>query len=85
MSHPTESNIRKVNSRARRVPFGWITHPDKEGYLLKVEREYAALDQAREYWQAGTVSHRDLASWVTEVAGRSISFRGLIAVLTRGY
>lgn len=59
----------------RIVPFGYEQDPDDEDILLPIEDELELLEQAKKYLKQ--YSLREVAAWLSEVSGRSISHVGL--------
>jgi hypothetical protein len=59
----------------RVIPFGYEQDPDDEDILLPIEDELELLEQAKKYLKQ--YSLREVAAWLSEVSGRSISHVGL--------
>ena len=55
----------------RVIPFGYEQDPDDEDILLPIEDELELLEQAKKYLKQ--YSLREVAAWLSEVSGRSIS------------
>lgn len=58
------------------IPFGYMQDPNDEDILLPVAKELDLLNQAKRYLKQ--YSLRDVAAWLSEHSGRSISYRGLL-------
>lgn len=59
----------------RVIPFGYRQDPNDTDILLPVELELKLLEQAKQHLKR--FSYRDVAAWITEESGRSISHMGL--------
>jgi len=69
-----------IKRKARIIPFGYKIE-DTGDYLVPIESELAALEQAQEYLK--TCSLRETARWVHRKTGRYISHVGLKKRLNR--
>lgn len=59
----------------RVVPFGYKQDPEDPDVLLPVELELKLLEEAKIHLKR--FSYRDVAAWISEESGRSISHMGL--------
>lgn len=57
------------------VPFGYKEDPNDRNTLLPIESELKLLEQAKKHLEV--YSLRDVAQWLSEQSGRSISHTGL--------
>jgi len=61
---------------ARTIPFGYSEDPDDRLVLLPIIEELEHLEMAKKLLKE--YSSRDVAQWLTEKSGRSISHAGLL-------
>ena len=66
---------KRIPRVSRHVPFGYEVDPEEDDYLLPVPQELEALDIAKKHLRQ--YSYRQVAIWLTNMTGRSISYRGL--------
>jgi hypothetical protein len=59
----------------RIVPFGYSQDPSDKDILLPIEHELDLLERAKTFLKQ--YSYRDVAAWLTQQSGRSISHVGL--------
>ena len=59
----------------RVIPFGYSQDPDDKDILLPIELELELLEKAKAFLKQ--YSYRDVANWLTQQSGRSISHVGL--------
>lgn len=59
----------------RIVPFGYMQDPNDPEVLLPIEEELLLLEAAKEHLK--NYSLRDVAAWISQKSGRSISHVGL--------
>ena len=64
----------RIKRKARTIPFGYKID-DTGNYLVPIESELEALEQAKNYLK--TCSLREVAIWLTRKTGRYISYVGL--------
>ena len=60
---------------SRVIPFGYEIDLEDPNTLIPVPLQLEALEQAKKHIKR--FSYRDVANWITEVTGRSISHMGL--------
>ena len=72
--------LQKIKRKARIIPFGYKID-DTGNYLVPIESELEALEQAKNYLK--TCSLRETARWVHRKTGRYISHVGLKKRLNR--
>ena len=66
--------LQKIKRKARTIPFGYKID-DTGNYLVPIESELEALEQAKNYLK--TCSLREVAIWLSRKTGRYISYVGL--------
>jgi hypothetical protein len=59
------------------IPFGYRQHKDDANILIPIPDELDALEVAKKYVREHGYSLRQVANWLTEQTGRSISHMGL--------
>jgi len=62
-------------SISRQVPWGYERHSEDPDILIPITEELILLEQAKEHLKK--YSYRDVAAWLSEESGRSISHVGL--------
>lgn len=70
-----EDRYSPIPKLARTIPFGYKEDEDDPDLLQPIEFELQALDKAKEHLRQ--YSYREVAQWLSEVTGRSISHMGL--------
>lgn len=71
----------KMPRKGVRPPFGYRANKNDMAYWEPVPLELEALALAREHLK--TCSYREVARWLSEVTGRSISSPGLFQLIDR--
>jgi len=66
---------KRIPKISRLVPFGYTLDPEDKDYLIPVAEELEALEVAKKHLRQ--YSYRQVANWLTQQTGRSISYRGL--------
>jgi len=66
---------KRIPKISRLVPFGYRLDPEDKDYLIPVAEELEALEVAKKHLRQ--YSYRQVANWLTQQTGRSISYRGL--------
>jgi hypothetical protein len=66
---------KRIPKISRLVPFGYTLDPENKDYLIPVAEELEALEVAKKHLRQ--YSYRQVANWLTQQTGRSISYRGL--------
>ena len=66
---------KRIPKISRLVPFGYTRDPEDKDYLIPVAEELEALEVAKKHLKQ--YSYRQVANWLTQQTGRSISYRGL--------
>ena len=66
---------KRIPKISRLVPFGYTLDPEDKDYLIPVAEELEALEVAKKHLKQ--YSYRQVANWLTQQTGRSISYRGL--------
>jgi hypothetical protein len=66
---------KRIPKISRLVPFGYALDPEDKDYLIPVAEELEALEVAKKHLRQ--YSYRQVANWLTQQTGRSISYRGL--------
>jgi hypothetical protein len=67
-----------IKRKARVIPFGYKLAEDSD-YIEPVQTELDALEEAKEY--LNNCSYREVARWVTQKTGRSITHTGLRKII----
>jgi len=67
-----------LKRKARTIPFGYKLSDDPN-YLEPVQEELDALKEAKEY--LNNCSYREVARWLTQKTGRSITHTGLRKII----
>tara|TARA_R100001082_G_scaffold40315_1_gene21297 strand:+ start:1981 stop:2376 length:396 start_codon:yes stop_codon:yes gene_type:complete len=60
---------------ARTIPFGYREDPEDKDYLLPIQEELDALEQAKKHLIQ--YSYREVANWLSKETGRTITHMGL--------
>ena len=66
---------KRIPKISRLVPFGYTLDPEDKDYLIPVAEELEALEVAKKHLRQ--YSYRQVATWLTQQTGLSISYRGL--------
>tara|TARA_R110002167_G_scaffold26381_3_gene90944 strand:+ start:1550 stop:1990 length:441 start_codon:yes stop_codon:yes gene_type:complete len=66
-----------IPKRARTIPFGYELSTENENILLPVIDELVALEEAAGFIRNKQYSIRQVAHWLSEISGRTISHSGL--------
>ena len=66
---------KRIPKISRLVPFGYTLDPEDKDYFIPVAEELEALEVAKKHLRQ--YSYRQVANWLTQQTGRSISYRGL--------
>jgi hypothetical protein len=69
---------------SNQIPFGF-KDSEEPNMLEPVEKEQEMITHARDLYDSGAASLRDLISWIHENTGRKLSPRGMQKVLRRGW
>ena len=69
-----------IKRKARTIPFGYKLADDTD-YIEPVESELDALKEAKEY--LNNCSYREVARWLTQKTGRSITHTGLKKIVDK--
>ena len=72
--------MERVNRTSSTVPFGYKLSEDTN-YIEPVEEELDALKEAKEY--LNNCSYREVARWLTQKTGRSITHTGLRKIIDK--
>ena len=67
-----------IKRKARTIPFGYKLSEDTD-YIEPVQEELDALEEAKEY--LNNCSYREVARWVTQKTGRTITHTGLKKII----
>ena len=67
-----------IKRKARTIPFGYKLSEDTN-YIEPVEEELDALKEAKEY--LNNCSYREVARWLTQKTGRTITHTGLKKII----
>ena len=70
---------KRIPKISRLVPFGYTLDPEDKDYLIPVAEELEALEVAKKHLRQ--YSYRQVANWLTQQTGRSISYRGLKKII----
>lgn len=66
-----------IPKRSRTIPFGYEVSPEDPYILLPLVDEFVALEEAAKFIRHKQYSIRQVAHWLSEITGRSISHSGL--------
>ena len=69
-----------LKRKARTIPFGYKLADDPD-YIEPVQSELDALKEAKEY--LNNCSYREVARWLTQKTGRSITHTGLKKIIDK--
>lgn len=69
------TNYRSIPRLARVIPFGYEIDPEDNNMLVPIPFQLDALVQAKKHLK--NYSLREVATWLTNITGRSISHMGL--------
>jgi len=69
------TDYRSIPRLARVIPFGYELDPEDNNMLLPIPFQLDALVQAKKHLK--NYSLREVATWLTNITGRSISHMGL--------
>ena len=69
-----------IKRKARTIPFGYKLSEDTN-YIEPVQEELDALKEAKEY--LNNCSYREVARWLTQKTGRSITHTGLRKIIDK--
>ena len=69
------TNYRSIPRLARVIPFGYEIDPEDNNMLVPIPFQLDALVQAKKHLKS--YSLREVATWLTNITGRSISHMGL--------
>ena len=69
-----------LKRKARTIPFGYKLADDPD-YIEPVQEELDALEEAKQY--LNNCSYREVARWLTQKTGRSITHTGLKKIVDK--
>ena len=72
--------MESIKRKARVIPFGYKLAEDTN-YIEPVQKELDALEEAKEY--LNNCSYREVARWLTQKTGRSITHTGLRKIIDK--